>query len=104
MPRSNNFEGLILPIGLSLLVGGCTTQPVCMLPPRYTFRVDESQVPTGIKSGFRNAYGEAKIEGTELYIAGDRLLFYVFRFEADGRHQEALILPSGKLEASFDSQ
>src|SRR5882672_738951 len=96
------LAGWVLFASFVLMLQGCGSTPIRISPTRYSFEISESQVPKRIYNVFHEAFSDAKVLRTELYIAGDRLVFFVFRFEAKGKLQEALITPGGKLETSYN--
>ena len=94
--------GSVSILGLALVLGGCRATPICVLPSSHSFTISESEVPVRILGVFHEAFGNSALLRAELYIAGERLVFYVFRFRQDGKVQESLITPAGKLEMTYD--
>lgn len=89
-------------IGLLLPLQACRAPQVHILPPRYTFDVAESQIPAGIRKTFHEQVQGADIQHTSIYVAGDKLVFYIFNFQRGGKLQEAHITPFGELTTIFD--
>lgn len=85
-----------------LLVTGCAR--ICVLQPQHEESVMVAEIPSSVMETFLKACPHGDIVGTWKHFAGDRLIFYVFRFRQDGRLQEALVTPPRKLEMIYDVQ
>jgi hypothetical protein len=85
-----------------LLVTGCA--PICVLRPQHEEAVAAADIPFSVMETYQQACPSGELVGTWKHFAGDRLIFYVFRFRQDGRLQEALVTPPRKLEMIYDVQ
>ena len=85
-----------------LLVTGCVR--ICVLRPQREEAVAVAEIPSSVMETYQKACPHGELVGTWKHFAGDRLIFYVFRFRQDGRLQEALVTPPRKLEMIYDVQ
>jgi hypothetical protein len=93
---------VICSTGLLLALSACRNDPIHVLPGRYTFTVQQSQIPERIRKAFDKKVPGTNIRRTEIFVAGDRFVYYIFQFEKGGKLQEAHITQGGKLTAIFD--
>jgi hypothetical protein len=80
------------------------TRPVCIYPEHHEEPVAIGDIPSSVMSTFRNACPHAELTGTWKYYEGGEFIYFVVRFQQDGRLQEALITPPRKLERIYDVQ
>jgi hypothetical protein len=102
-PRCVVFLGSLLVL-LALSVTGCVTsqRSLCDLPGRYSIEISESQVPSDILGAFHTAFPDRELRRVRLFIAGDRLLFYILNFREDGKLRRVHIRLTGEVGPVFD--
>jgi hypothetical protein len=100
--RHSKLWRLCCGFGVLLTLLACRTTPINIAPVNCYFEISQSQVPERIRRAFEREIPDAKVLSTKLFIAGDRLIFYVFRFEKDGRLQQAQVSQGEELGAVYD--
>ena len=91
MSRSLIYLGCVA--SLSLLLG-CQSKPICVLYPTHQEQVSISDVPTDIVDAFHRACPDARLVSVSRELGGKdgrQFIFWVFRFEQDGKLREDLI-------------
>jgi len=74
-------------------VAGCEGPQPSGCYALISYEVSEKKIPRQILEIYRKASGDAPIERSQLCIAGDRLVFYAFRFRTDSKLREMTISP-----------
>lgn len=83
-------------LSLTLLGFRCS-DPGHVTPPRYEFSIGESQTPQWVKNAFRSRFGDVEILDVGVYLAGDRFVYYVFKYKTNTNTFESLLSPTGKV-------